>query len=121
MKSLIIVAHGSRREASNQEVRAITGELQATLLQNFDRVACAFLELTEPGVSAQIDAEVAAGATQVTLFPYFLAAGSHVSQDLPELLAQAEQRHPQVAFVSQAHLGKLPGLVECIAQSLRAD
>jgi sirohydrochlorin ferrochelatase len=115
MKSLIVVAHGSRRQASNQEVSELTDELRLTLTPGFDRVSCAFLELAQPAVSDQIEVDVASGCTDITLFPYFLAAGSHVTQDLPRLLTLAQKSHPEVTFHGQEHLGKLPGIAAFIA------
>lgn len=39
MKTLLVVAHGSRREASNEEVRALAARLSARSDSGFDRVA----------------------------------------------------------------------------------
>ena len=46
--SLLLVAHGSRREASNDEVRALTTRLRAAADGRFHQVDCAFLELASP-------------------------------------------------------------------------
>jgi len=47
MKSLLLVAHGSRRKAFNGEIRPLAGRLRAAA-DSFDHLACAFLKLAEP-------------------------------------------------------------------------
>lgn len=104
MKALLLIAHGSRKASSNQEV----AELASKLAQHnnpFEHIAHGFLELTTPKVPDAIAQLVATGATEVTILPYFLAAGMHVTEDLPELLAQAKARYPDVRFTLLEHLG----------------
>ena len=36
------------------------------------------------------------GATEIVAFPYFLAAGTHVAQDIPEAIAEFSAEHPAV-------------------------
>ena len=48
MKNLLIVAHGSRREASNEEVRELTLRIKEKSSASFDNITCAFLELAQP-------------------------------------------------------------------------
>ena len=49
-KALLLVAHGSRRTASNLEVAQLAGQLQASLQADFMLVKSAFLELAEPTI-----------------------------------------------------------------------
>lgn len=109
MRSLLLVAHGSRREASNAEVLALTSRLKA-VARGFSDVRCAFLELTGPTMAEAVDATVEAGAREVVVLPYFLAAGSHVARDIPEIIAERRAAHPQVSFNVLPHLGATPAL-----------
>ncbi len=114
MKSLLLVAHGSRREASNQEVRDLTDRLFQAAGERFDLVVPAFLELAEPDVQSGVDGCVAAGATSVTAVPYFLSAGRHVAEDIPEELEKARCRHSGVAILQCDYLGShnsIPGIL----------
>lgn len=114
MRILIVVAHGSRRAPSNEEVAALTEQLGERLEGRYAGVTTAFLELAEPSIPAAIDAAVAAGADEIVLLPYFLAAGSHVAEDIPQLVAQRRQAHPGVAMTLLPHLGaseRLPALL----------
>lgn len=102
---LVLVAHGSRRPAANDEVAALAERLARLAAGRFDRVRHAFLEAAAPSVAEAVDACVTAGADRVTLLPYFLAAGRHVTADLPALVAAARSRHPGVELRLLPHLG----------------
>jgi len=117
MNALLIIAHGSRRASSNDEVRALTGNIRAGS-RRFDLVAHAFLEMAAPGIDAAVDALVAAGATDITALPYFLAAGNHLREDLPAAVARLEARHPTVRFTLAAHLGAAANMPRLIHEHL---
>lgn len=88
MRALLIVAHGSRRAASNDEVRALCNTVAARDEGLYEQVTCAFLELAEPSIPAGLEALIAAGARDITVVPYFLSAGRHVAQDIPAEVAR---------------------------------
>jgi len=109
MKALLVVAHGSRREASNEEVRALVQRM-ARQPGPFDRLEAAFLELAEPSIPEGIRRLVEAGAEEVVVVPYFLSAGRHVSQDIPRLVEAARRAHPVSAIRLAPHLGSADGV-----------
>lgn len=114
VKSLLLIAHGSRREASNQEVRELAEQLAQVADERFDLVVPAFLELAEPNIQDGVDRCVTAGATSVTAVPYFLSAGRHVAEDIPEELEKARCRHSGVAILQCDYLGRhdsIPGIL----------
>jgi sirohydrochlorin ferrochelatase len=102
---LLIVAHGSRREASNAEVRLLGERVGALATSRTMGVEVAFLELAQPSILEGLDRCVAAGAREIIVFPYFLAAGTHVATDIPEMLVDFRQRHPEVELRLTRHLG----------------
>jgi len=80
---LLIVAHGSRRPASNDEVRTLCQVVAARDEGLYDKVSCAFLELAEPSIPEGIEALIESGMRDITVVPYFLSAGRHVVEDIP--------------------------------------
>ena len=104
MKALLLIAHGSRKKSSNQEVADLAEKLKQQA-SPFALVTHGFLELTAPKVPDAVAELVKDGATDVTILPYFLAAGMHVTEDLPELLSEAKASYPQVTFTLLQHLG----------------
>ena len=115
MKTMLLVAHGSRRESSNQEIRRLTDCIRR---QNvvFDRVDCAFLELAEPSIPDGIRAAIEAGAAEVVVVPYFLSAGRHVAEDIPNEIAVVAAEHPGVGIRQAPYLGISPGVVDLLLE-----
>lgn len=107
-KALLLVAHGSRREASNDEVRGLTAAVRHAAGGRFDAVDCAFLELAEPSIPDGIDRLLREGAEQVVVLPYFLAAGRHVTADIPAILETKQVQYPDLDIVLAAYFGLAP-------------
>jgi sirohydrochlorin ferrochelatase len=105
MPSLLIIAHGSRRAASNDEVRQLADQVRAQAGNAYDDVETAFLELAEPSILEGLAAQTARGATEIVAFPYFLAAGTHVARDIPEAIAGFTAAHPAIKVRMTPHLG----------------
>lgn len=74
----------------------------------------AFLELTEPSIPQGIDKCAALGVTQLYVLPYFLAAGRHVRDDIPEAVEQGQARHPQMAISLLSHVGQSDAMLDLI-------
>ena len=114
MHALLLIAHGSRREASNQEVRELAARLEQIAGDRFDRVLPAFLELAEPDIPTGVDLCVEGGATTVTAVPYFLSAGRHVASDIPAELEKTMRKHPAVTIHQSDYLGKHESVPELL-------
>ena len=116
MKHLLVVAHGSRRVESNEEVRALTRSLAAHAGNGFDRIECAFLELAEPSIPDGLRAAIADGASEIVVVPYFLSAGRHVVTDIPAEVEQVIAEAGSVAITIAPYLGAAPALGELLLQ-----
>ena len=104
MKHVLIIAHGSRRMASNDEVREVTRQFSRQE-HAFDKVDCAFLELDEPSIPQGLLNAIKEGATEIIVLPYFLSAGRHVTEDIPAQIASVQEAHPNVEIKIAPYLG----------------
>lgn len=105
MNSLIVVAHGSRRQESNDEVRRLTECIAGRAGERYEIVSCAFLELAQPSIPDGIEGCIGRGARYVTVLPYFLSAGRHVVEDIPREVAVKQEQHPHVEIEIAPYLG----------------
>lgn len=105
MKVLILVAHGSRRESSNEEVRRLAAVLDASDAHDFDLVDSAFLELAEPDIVRGLVKQIENGATEIRVVPYFLSAGRHVVEDVPADVEKVKHLYPEVDIQMMPYLG----------------
>lgn len=115
MKSLLIIAHGSRRHASNDEVRALTERIAGKTARHFDVVHCAFLELAQPSIPDGIQQCVAQGARDILILPYFLSAGRHVVEDIPKEVEQTQALYANVRIHIAPYLGSLDTIAGLMA------
>jgi sirohydrochlorin ferrochelatase len=116
MRSLVLVAHGSRREASNEEIRRLADRLAEQAEMRFGHVRCAFLEIAEPSIPDAIEEAVRKGATEVVVLPYFLSAGRHVAEDIPAEVEAKRREHPEVRIRIAPYLGRAENLVGILLQ-----
>lgn len=116
MHALLLIAHGSRRDASNKEIRELAEQFKSIVGDRFGSIVPAFLELAEPDIPTGVDLCVEAGATSITAVPYFLAAGRHVANDIPAELEKAARKHAAVKIQQSDYLGKHKSIPSLLLQ-----
>jgi sirohydrochlorin ferrochelatase len=119
MIALLVVAHGSRRMESNDEVRKLTSQLYSQAGATFYSVSCAFLELAEPSIPDGLRAAIAAGAREVVVMPYFLSAGRHVVTDIPGEVDVVRAEYPDISITLAPYLGAAPELASLMLRHVQ--
>ncbi len=114
--AILLMAHGSRISEANDAAREIAAMVRE--MTGYEIVEVSFREQHLPNIQAGIDACVAKGAERVLLMPYFLFIGAHVQEDLPEEMAEAKRRYPQVEFAMGTHLGVHRKLAEVVVERI---
>ena len=95
MKAILLIDHGSRRDAANEMMDCMANLVQA--MAGPDVIArYAHMELAEPSIEAGLRSCVTAGATDVICFPYMLSPGKHSTGDIPRLVAAAAASYPEL-------------------------
>ena len=110
MKSLLIIAHGSRRASSNNEVSALRDQVAAAT-DVYAHVGYCFLELAQPDIQSGARTLVEQGTTELVVMPYFLVAGQHVVADIPAEIDQLRSAYPNVDIKLAPYFGSSPGVV----------
>ena len=108
--AVLLMAHGSRIAEANDAARAVASMVQE--MTGYEIVEVSFREMHDPNIQQGIDACVARGAERILLMPYFLFMGAHVLHDLPEEIAEARKRYPDLVMAMGSHLGAHPKLAE---------
>ena len=119
MKALLLIAHGSRRQASNDEVISLANSLMKAMSKEYPIISAAFLELAEPLIPDALDNCLNKGATEIIVVPYFLSAGRHVQTDVPKEVAQWQQNHPDCYVHSVPYIGSSAMMQELIINSIK--
>lgn len=115
-RALLLVAHGSRRAASNDEVRQLTAYVAKELTEEFEIVTSAFLELSEPSIPEGIGRCVKLHADHIVVLPFFLSAGRHVSKDIPSIIDEARAAYPDIKIEMRPYIGASPEIISLLAK-----
>ncbi len=115
MKAILLIDHGSVRDAANHMLECVANLVQ---LMAGDSVIVRFahMELAEPTIAQGFTACVEAGATDVVAFPYMLSPGKHSTRDIPRMVKEAARGHPGVAYHITAAFGVHDKLAEVVLE-----
>ena len=114
MNALIILAHGSRRHESNQEIVNLVNEVKKISGDAFNFIEYAYLELVEPTPQQSIESVVNRGVSDITIVPYFLNSGNHVKRDIPGMVETAIENYPHCRIRISACVGMFGGMPKLI-------
>ena len=107
MRGLVLIAHGSRRAAANVEVSELAQRMARQAGARYGVVTHGFLEMAEPSIPDAIQQAIDMGATEVVVVPYFLSAGRHVTEDIPQQVSCKQAEYPAVPMNIAPYLGSL--------------
>lgn len=113
-QGIVLFGHGSRNSdwaAPFESIRREIAQQQPEAV-----VELAFLELMQPTLPDAITALAARGVGKVAVVPVFISAGSHVREDLPLLVGEAQARNPGMHISVAEPLGEAPAMLQAMAQ-----
>jgi len=114
---LIVIAHGSPKEAWRDSVEGLVRSLQEETGE--DRVCLAYLEHGPPALDETLSEVIAAGATKVRILPLFLAGDGHVASDIRPLVDKARSRYGQVDLELLPAVGQHPLFRDLLLELIR--
>jgi sirohydrochlorin cobaltochelatase len=118
-EGLLLVAHGSECIRSEEEIGTLADRVAAGLPGV--AVEVGFLEMTDPPAGAQADRLVALGCRRVVVLPLVLLDAGHAKNDVPAVVVDARDRHPQVAFPFGRPIGVSRAPVEVLGKAVVAS
>ena len=77
------------------------------------KVEIAHMELAEPSIGAAVAKCASEGYKKVVVAPYFLSRGRHITSDIPAMVAEAQEAHPEVSCVIADPIG-MPPVCSCM-------
>ena len=117
MTGYIVFAHGSSLQSANDAVRNVAR--QAAARSGWQDYETAFLEGIDTRLPVAVDALAARGISRIVIVPYFLTFGIHLERDLPALVEQARQVHPEMQFDVRGPLDGHPAMVDVVVDRAR--
>lgn len=109
---LVLYAHGSEDPRWRQPFERLANDLQGQL--GGDRVCLAYMEFAEPTLMQVAARAHQDGIRRVAILPVFMAAGAHLSKDLPEQVAAVRSAHGDLDVVVLPPVGEDPRLFDLL-------
>lgn len=113
---LLLVAHGSTCIAGVDEAFAL-GRAVAARRPDLD-VDLGFLELAQPPAGPVLDAMVERGCRQIVVQPLMLLAAGHGKSDVPAMVLEGRERHPDVDLMFGSPFGVVPEMLAVAGRNL---
>jgi sirohydrochlorin ferrochelatase len=114
---ILIFAHGSSVPEANETIARLAAEVSRAT--GYDYVRPSFLKLAEPDLLAAVARAWEAGIARVVVVPYFLTMGIHLRRDLPKLIAEAQQRFPEMDIRLAESLDGHPLMAHVVTERAR--
>jgi len=113
MKGILLFGHGARNPEWAQPFHRIREAILAR--EPAALVEPGFLELLRPSFDEGVASLVRQGATEIVVVPIFMAAGRHVKKDLPQISANAMDRHAGLVITLAAPVGEVEPVLAAMA------
>ncbi|OEF96033.1 sirohydrochlorin chelatase [Desulfuribacillus alkaliarsenatis] len=115
-KIVILLGHGSRNVDSINEQKELY-KLIAAAMPDYE-IRNAFLQLCSPKFENILNEVIEANYNSIIVVPIFLFAGNHVQSDIPEIITDFKEKHPNIEIVLTKHIGADNKLVELVQQRI---
>jgi sirohydrochlorin cobaltochelatase len=112
--ALILFAHGARDPQWADPMRRVCSAVRDRSPEV--RVELAFLEFMSPDLRTCAEALLADDFERIVVLPLFIARGGHLRRDVPALLEELRERHPQACFEQASAIGEVETVVQAMAQ-----
>ncbi len=121
MEQILLVGHGSPKKDANN-LDHIAKLLHENIHPGCDKncVRTAYMEFAKPNIPDGIEECIGEGAKKLIIHPYFLSNGMHVSSDIPGLIDEARQKHPEVEFIYTEPLGIHNKMAQVVYERINA-
>ena len=113
-QGIVLFAHGSRDPLWRLPIEAVAQQIKT--ISPSTEVVCAFLELTSPDLPTCVQNMSEQGLTHISVLPMFLGIGKHAREDLPQIMQELKNSHPNIQFDLRRAIGEEPELTLAMAK-----
>jgi sirohydrochlorin cobaltochelatase len=118
MNGILILAHGSKRQETEQILNSLIEKVKAKTGEEL--VYPAYLQFSEQNLEKGIDMLVQSGAKSIKIMPMFLFDGVHVTQDIPNELNEINAKYPEIRIKMSRHIGDDDKIADIIVDRINS-
>ena len=119
---IIILAHGSRGERGKGQVEEVLQRISSGLKQLLSpdsEIIGAAMQFNHPDLEEAVALLSRKGVSRIIVAPYFLFAGRHITEDVPEFIEKLQQAYPEIQFTLANNLGLDESFISLMAQRIK--
>jgi sirohydrochlorin cobaltochelatase len=113
-RALVLFGHGAREPKWAEPFQRLRQIVQSR--QPDVTVELAFLELMAPRLPDLVRELEESGHSEVTVVPVFFGQGGHVLRDLPTMITQLRQDHPEMTVKVASAVGEDAEVLNAVAK-----
>lgn len=114
---LVLLAHGSKHRQWLAPFEQLADDLRADV--GHDNVQLCYMEVASPTLMDIAGRLVAAGVSRCRVLPLFMAAGAHLSTDVPGQIARIKEQFPALEIELLPPIGQHPLFLKLMRQLAR--
>lgn len=121
MTGVLILAHGSRRNETENTLLKIIDMVKAELRADLNTtlIEYAFLQFSKNNLETALNKLVDHGVTEIKIIPYFLFNGVHILEDIPAEINEFLEAYPEMKISLGQTLGADKRLADIIVDRVR--
>ncbi len=110
-KAVVLLAHGSQKKEAKADLEQIVQKLaQKTGVTT--KLAC--MQLAKPSFEETIEELSNQNYNNVLVIPFFLTNGTHMQEDIPELIQMAKEKHQNLSISTTDYLWPEPLMIDLL-------
>ena len=111
----IFVFHGSKSAEAQDTIKKFSEKLKTKTNQNF--LIC-YLKENSPSLSEALNYAFNKGYKKINCFPFFVLPGSHIISDIPLIIKNFNEKHPECSINQMPCLAEHDSFVSFIADAI---
>ncbi len=102
-EAVVLLGHGSRLRGAGEDMRQVARRVQAKT--GHPSVKICNMQFLGPTFDEVFDQCRVDGAKRIIVIPYFLHVGVHMQEDIPAMLREKADLHPEIEIILGKNLG----------------
>ncbi len=119
MKGVLIIAHGSRTIEANEIFADVVQHVKNTLTDTV--VIGSSMKFTKLNIKDSLMELINKGIMDITIVPYFLFDGEHVTVDIPKEVDEILKNYPKVVVSYTTSIGKSPKIKDIVVDLIAEE
>lgn len=115
--ALVLLAHGSR----DPRWREPFERLYLQVRRDSDSIKLAYMEFICPTLMDIAEECVREGRKHLRVLPLFMAAGAHLATDIPNIVQEIHERHPELSLEVLAPIGENPWMISLMTEIIEDE